>query len=158
MRGFFETGIRYYDQDQEKTISQLYLVEALSFTEAEANVTTYLTDIDVKDFEIKAIKKNAYNDLVYRVADEDYDWYEAKVSIKYDGDKANTYKYLIAGQSVKDATEQLVKFVRDSEGTPTVTQVKYREVEDLVLRKECEINGTVIIGFVEQKELEERIN
>lgn len=158
MRGFFETSIRYFNQDEDKTVKQLYLVEALSFTEAEANTTTYLTDLDIKDFEITAIKKNAYSDLVYRVGDDEYEWYEAKVSIKYDGDKASTYKYLIAGRSVKDATEQVNKHVRDSKGKPTVTQVKFRAVEDIVLKKTCELAGTIIVGFIEQVDLEERLS
>lgn len=158
MRGFFETKIGYFDQDQDKTVTQLYLVEALTFTEAEANITTYLTDFDIKDFDIKSISKNAYSDLVYRVGDDEYEWYEAKVSVKQDGDKTAKYKFLIAGKSVKDATVQVTKHVSDSEGKPTVTQVKIRDVEDLVIKKTCEMQGTIIVGFIEQVDLEERIS
>lgn len=161
MRGFFETQIRFYDKVEEKYVTHTHLVEAFTFTEAEANITKFINDSDgdeKRSFDLKSLKKNSYTDLVYRLGDYEYDWFEAKVSVKWsENDKATPYKYLIAGRNVKDATEQVVKFVKQTEGEPTVISVKIKDLEDLVLKKECEFNGTIIIGFVEQLELEERI-
>ena len=72
MRGFYETKIKHYSEEIEKLVTKLFLVEGLSFTEAEANITEYLTDIDIKDFEILAMKKNRYDEVLYRK--EDLDW------------------------------------------------------------------------------------
>ena len=157
MRAYFETSIRYYDHDKNKTIRELYLVEALGFTEAEANITKYLEDKEVKGFDVLAMKKNRYEELVYRLHDVDFGFYEAKVKIKYEGQKETVFKFLIAGSSIEDATQQVKKFAEDSEGRPKVIQVKQREIEDLVMVKDCKENGVIIIGFDEQKELEERI-
>lgn len=157
MRGYYETTIRYYNQIANKTVKELYLVEALSFTEAEANVTKYLEDKEVKGFDVTAMKKNKYEELVYRMQEEEHGFYEAKVKIKYEDTKETTYKFLVAGLSVEDATRQVEQFVKDSEGKPNVIQVKHRDIEDLVMVKDCKENGGIIIGFEEQRNLEERM-
>lgn len=158
MRLFFETSISYYSQEANKTIKQVYLVQALSFTEAEANMTTYLGDCDIKDFDIKGIKKVKFEELVYRSVEEDYSFFEAKVKIRYEGQKENPYKFLVAGNSFEDATEQVKDFISDSEGFPNVVKVEARQIKDLVMVKDCKENGSIIIGFEEQKVLEDRIN
>lgn len=159
MRGFFETQIRFYSKVDEKYYTHTHLVEAFTFSEAEANITQFINDIDKKrTFDLKSMKKNFYTDLIYRVGDYEYDWFEAKVWVKFsENDKETPCKFLIAGRNVKDATEQVIKHVNKIEGKHTVISVKVKDLEDLVLKKDCEINGTIIIGFIEQLELEERI-
>lgn len=157
MRAYFETIISYYDHNKNKTLKQSYLVEALSFTEAESNITSYLEDKEVKGFEVVSMRKRRYEELVYNLYDDDWVFYEAKVKVKYEGEKQISYMFLIAGASVSDATEKVISFVKDSEGESNVIQVKQKDLDDLVIVKDCKETGGVIIGFEEQKEIEKRI-
>lgn len=157
MNRYYESSLTYLEDGADKETKVVYLVDAMSFMEAESNLTKYLNEWDIEDFNIKSIKKVAYDDLVYRVEDDEYDWFEANVRMKIDGDKEASFVYLVADIDTKSAIGQLNEYLKDSDGDCRVVQIKWKPIADIVLRKECckecsTCESTVrILGFEQQK-------
>ena len=64
---FFEVKIKYdkiLDTGADGTVTETYAMEALSFTEAEAIMTKYITPFITGDFIVKAIKRAQYHELI----------------------------------------------------------------------------------------------
>ena len=62
----FECKVKYQKQNgkgENKKCTEIYLVDAYTFTEAESNITEEITPFVSGDFEVNAIKKNNYSEL-----------------------------------------------------------------------------------------------
>lgn len=114
---YFEVKVKYIkvgEDGREKKVSELYLLDAMSFTEAESRITENLREIIQGDFCIEAIKKSNITELVESNDGNDDKWFKAKVTI-IDADsisgrekKSNLY-FLVAGENVDKALENLQK-------------------------------------------------
>lgn len=161
MRRYFETKIKYYDKEADKQVSKVYLVEAFGFTEGEANVTTYFNDLHKENktaFEITAMRKVWYTDLIYDKEVEG-EWFEVNVEVDFgDDSKPMKEKYLVASGDVQEATNKVIKYSEENGGNETNIQaLKYKAIEDIVIKKQCGLNGTVIVGLSQQLEINEHI-
>lgn len=68
MPQWFETKVKYnrtLETGAEKTVTEPYLVDALSFTEAEARITEEMQPFVHGDFVVTAVKKVRYDDVFY---------------------------------------------------------------------------------------------
>lgn len=109
MSKWFECKVRY-DKIQEngtnKKVTEPYLVDALSFTEAEARIVEELTPFISGEFEVAGIKRVNYSEVVFA---EDADrWYECKVEFVTLDERAGTEKktasrLLLAANDLHDA-------------------------------------------------------
>jgi hypothetical protein len=67
MHTWFETKIRYektMDNGLVKKVTELYLVDALSFTEAEARIIKEMQPLISGEFQVTAIKRANYSELI----------------------------------------------------------------------------------------------
>lgn len=82
MSNYFEVKAKVKRTDErtgkEKRVSEQYLVDALSFTEAESKTTTYLNE-RAGDFSIVSIKKSNAEELL---KGEEEKYYLAKIEFK----------------------------------------------------------------------------
>ena len=65
MHSFFEVRIRYekvMENGQNKKVNEPYLVDALSFTEAEARIIEEMTPFISGDFKVKAVKEANFSE------------------------------------------------------------------------------------------------
>lgn len=109
MSTWFECKVKYMKMDQngkEKMVSEPYLVDAVSFTEAEKRIHEMLKPYISGEFKVTNIKIANYSDLI---PNEDGDkWFKVKVTyIGYDEEKkverrTNTYM-LIQANNLKEA-------------------------------------------------------
>ena len=102
------------EDGRERKVSELYLLDSMSFTEAEARIIEELKEMIQGDFCIEAIKKSNITELVESNDGNDDKWFKAKVAI-IDADsisgrekKTNQY-FLVAGSDVDKALENLKK-------------------------------------------------
>lgn len=110
MNSWYLTKVKYMKQFKDgslKNVTESYLVDAVSFTEAEARIYEELGSLIRGDFKIKGIQKQDVADI-FQYPDAD-DWYKAKVSyISVDADSGKEKKvinyFLISAHSVKDAS------------------------------------------------------
>ena len=104
------------DNGNESTVTEAYLVDAMSYTEAESRIYEEMEQRVRGEFRIMNIAKANYADVM---ADEDLvEWYKVKVaSIEYDEDKevekkSNSY-YLVAADSCKHAIERTEESMKE---------------------------------------------
>lgn len=67
MTQWIETKLRYdkvMENGAVKKVTEAYLVDALSFTEAEARITEEITPYISGEFEVKAVKKEKINEVI----------------------------------------------------------------------------------------------
>ncbi len=82
MNTWFECKVRYECIDEqsgkEKRITALYLIDAVSYTEAEKRIHTEMEQYIRGEFSVKGIKQVNYTDLFFY--DDGQWWYKTKVS------------------------------------------------------------------------------
>lgn len=114
---WFEVKVKYVkvgEDGKEKKVSELYLLDSMSFTEAEARIIEELKEMIQGDFCIEAIKKSNITELVESNDANDDKWFKAKVaiidcdSISGKEKRANQY-FLVAGSDVDKSLENLQK-------------------------------------------------
>lgn len=102
MAQWFETKVRFdklMENGVVKKVTEPYLVDALSFTEAEARITEEVTPFISGDFSVSAVKKGNISEIFY---DESGDkWYKVKVAFISINDKT--------GQEKKSASNIMVQ-------------------------------------------------
>ena len=114
---WFEAKVKYVkmgEDGKEKKMSELYLLDAMSYTEAESRITESLREMIQGDFYIVGLKKTNITELVESNDGNDDKWFKAKVNI-IDADqisgkekKSNQY-YLVAGADIDSALANLHK-------------------------------------------------
>ena len=98
-------------EDCVKTLTEPYLVEALSVTEAAARITAKL-DGDGGDVTIEGVTRKRLQEVFLEAGELEYPFYLAKVALttldeKSGAEREQTYAYLIEAETLKDAMQRL---------------------------------------------------
>ena len=98
-------------EDCVKTLTEPYLVEALSVTEAATRITAEL-DGDGGDVTIEGVTRKRLQEVFLEVGELEYPFYLAKVALttldeKSGAEREQTYAYLIEAETLKDAMQRL---------------------------------------------------
>ena len=112
---WFECKIRYektMDDGLQKKVTELYVVDALSFTEAEAHIMEEMSSYISGEFEVNDIKRAAYKEIFFSDADNDDRWYKAKVQFitideKTDKEKRSNVNYLVQAATLNGAVKHI---------------------------------------------------
>ncbi len=78
----YECGVRYEktaDNGMTKKVTELYLVDALSFAEAEGRITKEMEPYISGDFDVVTIKRTNYSEIVENDAASADKWFKAKL-------------------------------------------------------------------------------
>ena len=136
---WFECRVRY-DQTQEngllKKVTEQYVVEALSYTEAEDAIIKQITPCISGDFEITCIKPAAYRDVCFSEDAQADRWYKAKVIFitldeKSGKEKRTPYPFLVQAQSLDAAVQNVTTAMKDTLGDyekATVAETKILDI------------------------------
>lgn len=93
MNNWFQTNVRYektLETGTQAKVTESYLVDAMTFTEAEARTIEEMTPFIVGEFEVSAAKKMHISELFY--AENGDKWYIAKVMFITLDEKSGTEK------------------------------------------------------------------
>ena len=112
---WFECKIRYekvMEDGLQKKVNENYVVDALSFSEAETRVTEEMSSYISGEFEVADIKKAAYKEVFFtddNIADK---WYKAKLQFitideKTEKEKRSTVNYLVQAGSMNGAMKNI---------------------------------------------------
>ena len=113
MQTWFEVKVKYVKVDQdgrERKVSEVYLVDAVSFTDAEARTIEQMQQIIRGEFQIDNIKKSNVIEI-FPSEDGEY-WYKARIGIVTIDEKAGKEKkinnyFLVAADDFKQALQRL---------------------------------------------------
>ena len=112
---WFECKVRYermMENGVQKKVNEPYLVDALSFTEAEARIIEELTPFISGDFSISAVKRTKISEIFWDdTADK---WYLVKVAFitideKTAVEKRSISQILVAGKDFKGAYDNFME-------------------------------------------------
>ena len=154
---FFEVKIRYQkmqENGKDKKVTEQYVVEALSFTEAEARIIEEMTPFIDGDFDVVSEKIAPYNEIF--LSDNYYSddkWFVSKVSFiaideKTDKEKKQTFRYLVQAATSElalDYTKEMLSHgmsdycIDAVQDTPTLDVFLYEVKKEVVEapEKEC---------------------
>lgn len=112
---WFEVGIRYQkiqEDGSEKSVTEKYSIDALSFTEGESAITEEMAVYISGEFKVKSMREASYREVFFSDKDDDDCFYKAKLQfISYD-DKTNKEKrsnvtYLVQAMSMHRAISNI---------------------------------------------------
>lgn len=114
---WFEAKVKYMkvnEDGREKKVNEAYLLDAMSYTEAESRITHEMESVIKGDYYITSLKKSNITELVPSNDESDDRWYKAKIAI-IDADevsgkeKSSNQYYLVAASNINRALENLEK-------------------------------------------------
>lgn len=107
---WFECKVRYektQEDGSDKLVNELYVVDALSFTEAEASIIDNMAVYVSGELKIANINPANYNEIFFSGNDDDDLWFKARLAFITIDDKnkeKRTYvNYLIQAKSIEHA-------------------------------------------------------
>ena len=115
MANWFECKVRYdkmMENGVQKKVNEPYLVDALSFTEAESRIIEELTPFISGEFTVSAVKRTRISEIFW---DDSADkWYMVKVAFITIDEKSAVEKksnsfILVAANSFKEALENFME-------------------------------------------------
>ena len=112
---WFECKIRYektMEDGSQKKVTELYVVDALSFTEAEASIIEEMSSYISGEFEVKDIKKAAYGEIFFSDSPSADRWYKTKlqfitIDVKTEKEKKSNVNYLVHGSTLPGAVKSI---------------------------------------------------
>ena len=124
---WFETTVRYERQTEDagqKKVNEVYVVDALSFGEAEEVITKEMEPYVTGEFEVKNITPASYGEIFFSENDSDDRWYKAKLSFitideKTAKEKRSTVNFLVQAATFNAA----VKNIDDAMGKSVIDYV-----------------------------------
>lgn len=113
MQNYFECGISYekiLENGMQKRVTELYLVDALSFTEAEARITEQSRPYISGEFTVATIKRAKLSEIFFNEEGDRY--YKAKVNFitldEKSGQEKKTAFYMLAQASDIEEARKVV--------------------------------------------------
>lgn len=112
---WFECKVRYEKTMEDGTIkkvTEVYVVDALSFSEAEKRITEEMSSYAVKELEICNLKIAPYKEIFFADSDLADRWYKAKLAFitideKTDKEKKTSVNYLVNAGSFNSALKNI---------------------------------------------------
>ena len=129
------------EDGKEKRVTEQYVVEASSFTEAEKRITEEMSVYIYDWFEVVAEKIAPYNEIFLSDHSTDYKWFVSKVSFitideKTAKEKKQTFRYLVQADSSERALAYTKKMVSSGMGDYNIDAVQETPTLDVFLYKE----------------------
>lgn len=108
---WFECKVRYektQEDGSKKLVNELYVVDALSFTEAEASIIDNMSVYVSGGFKVANINPANYNEIFFSDIDDDDLWFKARLAFitideKKDKEKRTYVNYLIQAKCIERA-------------------------------------------------------
>ena len=108
---WFETKVKYQktmEDGSEKVVSEAYVVDALSFTEAESAIIDEMSVYVSGELKVSGIGKACYGEIFFSDVDDDDKWYKAKLQFitideKSEKEKRSNVTYLVQAKSLARA-------------------------------------------------------
>lgn len=112
---WFETKIQYektMEDGLQKKVKEQYVVDALSFTEAEKRITEEMSSYISGAFDVADIKKAIYKEIFFSDEATADRWYKAKVQFitideKTEKEKRSNVYYLVQASTLQGALKNV---------------------------------------------------
>ena len=143
---FYEVKIQYHkmqEDGKEKKVTEQYVVEALTFTEAESRIIEEMTPYISGEFDVVSEKIAPYNEIFLSDRTDDDKWFISKVGFitldeRTDKEKKQTFRYLVQAATSElalDYTKEMLSHgmsdysIDSVQDTPTLDVFLYGSAE-----------------------------
>lgn len=118
----YECGVRYertMENGMTKKVTELYLVDACSFAEAEGRITKEMKPYISGDFDVVSIKRTNYSEIVENGADSADKWFKAKLMLvtldeKTAKEKKQAVYFIVKASDINNAHMVVVGHMKTS--------------------------------------------
>ena len=139
---FFEVKIQYHkmqEDGKEKKVSEQYVVEALSFTEAEARIIEEITPYISGEFDVVSEKIAPYNEIFLSDKSDDDKWFISKVGFitideRTAKEKKQTFRYLVQAETSEKAMDYTKEMFSHGMSDYSIDAVKDTPTLEVFLR------------------------
>lgn len=136
---WFETIVRYdkmMESGEMKKVNETYVVDAITFGEAEGNIAGVLASYTSGDFDIKNINPAPYSEIFFSDKDTDDKYYRVKLNFitideRTQKEKKSKVTYLVQAGSLEQArknTEEVMNETIIDYEFVSVTETKILDV------------------------------
>lgn len=138
-KNWFETIVRYdkvMESGETKKVSETYVVDAITFGEAEENIAGVLASYTSGDFDIKNINPAPYSEIFFSDEDTDDKYYRVRLAFitideRTQKEKKSKVTYLVQANSLEQArknTEEVMNGTMIDYEFVSVTETKILDV------------------------------
>lgn len=139
MHNWFETKVRYSKMGEngtEKMVTEPFLFDALSFTEAESRVIEEITPYITGEFTVSDIKRSKYSEIFFSEAESADLWFKCKVTYitldeKSGAEKKSSTNMLVQASDLRDAVKKLDKGMEGSMADYQISSVAETAILDV---------------------------
>lgn len=137
MNSWFEVKVRYekvMENGLQKKVTEPYLVEALSFTEAEARIINEVTPYISGEFSVSAIKKTNLSEIFWN-EDGEY-WFKVKVNFitideKSGAEKKKASYIMVQAKDLRDASKVFDEGMKGTMSDYQIANIKETAILDV---------------------------
>ena len=134
----YECGIRYertMENGKTKKVTELYLVDALSFAEAEGRITKEMEPYISGDFDVVTIKRTNYSEIVEVLATADK-WFKAKLNFisideKSGKERKQAVHFIVRATDINNAHICVVEHMKGSMMDYEIATLDETQIMDL---------------------------
>ena len=140
---FFEVKIQYQkmqEDGKEKKVTEQYVVEALSFTEAESRIAEEMLPYTDGDLDVVSEKIAPYNEIFISENSTDDKWFVSKVGFitldeKTAKEKKQTFRYLVQAATSEHALDYTKTMLNQCLSDYSIDSVQDTPTLDVFLRE-----------------------
>ena len=137
MATWFECKVKYdklVENGSQKTVTEPYLVDALSFTEAEARITEEITPFISGEFKVTAVKRTNTAEIFWKEGGDK--WYKVKVNFctidEKTGKEKKTPNYMmVQAIDFKDAYDVFMEGMKGTMADFEISQIVETMIMDV---------------------------
>ena len=135
---WFECSVSYekvQEDGTERRITEKYVVEAFSFTEAEKQIIDELRNYVSGELTVKGIVPAQYKEIFFSVSDVEYGWF--KVNVKFiildesHKEKCTNVVYLVQGSDISTAKANIEKELNKSKADCNLCGINETKILDV---------------------------
>lgn len=144
MYTYFECKARYdkvMENGKEKKVTDTYLVDAMSFTEAEARFIEFIAPYISGEFSVSDIKRANYNEYFFCEDEKADKYYSCKLEFisideKYGTEKKTRANMLVQAADLRDAMNRLTECMKNTMADYNAVSIKETVILDVIKYEE----------------------
>lgn len=136
---WFETKIRYekmMDDGKQKMVTELYVADALSFTEAEASIIEEMSSYISGEFKVTGISQSTYGEIFFSDIDTDDRFFKVKLQFitideKTEKEKRSNVIYLVQAHTLQQAIKNIEEVMSSTMIDYAIVAVQETQIMDV---------------------------
>ena len=140
MNNYFEckvTFLKTLENGKEKKVTECYIVDAVSFTDAEAKVIHHVQDVITGLFEVKSIRKYKVAEIVLGTLDDNEIFFKCKLNFitleeKSGLEKKTAVNMLVNATTLDVAKSNLVNHMKGTLSDYSIEKIEETKIIDVI--------------------------